>query len=406
VNTSTPDAHILAVGNALAPAFGTNHFSVHLKVTSGSKLRLEEMLGIPGSFTVTSAANVTGATHHVAAVGYFDSPDLVLELFMDGASQGTVALGGAISNFAVGPDLYVGGFFGATLVPEGLLSGTVSHVAVYDKALDPARIEAHADAGLNGFASESSDERIARIARWAGIPDAQLDLEPGLSVSISAATDVSGKPPVEAMQDIASTESGVLFIAADGRLTFQSRAHRYNAVSALSIDGADIGEDAVLPGNDAFLVNDVTASRPGGITARFVNQASLGDYGTAKPPGGDLVLLTTSDNEVASAASWKANVSADPTSPRLPNLSVDILTNSAIADDVLGLELGDRITLDNLPDQAPVTELGLFIEGWTETISSQEWRFSFNASPADQSEVWVLSDEVYSVLGSTTRLAY
>src|ERR1019366_5644952 len=108
-----------------------------------------------------------------------------------------------------------------------------------------------------------------------------------------------------------------------GQLTFQARSHRYNTSSAFSVDAADIDPSMRPVVNDLLLVNDVTANRPGGITFRAENAASVLDYGRAAITP---TLLTTSDNEVMSAANSRANRTAT-IDPRIPSLIVDLLTS-------------------------------------------------------------------------------
>ena len=105
------------------------------------------------------------------------------------------------------------------------------------------------------------------------------------------------------------------------------------------------------------------------------------------------------------AANWKANQTADP-APRIPALTVDILTHPALAGQVLALDLSSRITASALPQYAPTAAPDLFIEGWTETISDTGWPVAFNTSPAPQSGVWQLGSALYGQLGVSTRLAY
>jgi hypothetical protein len=351
-----------------------------------------------GSFVVTSAASFNdGNTHDVAAtVSYAAS---TLTLVVGGVSVGTTAVTGWYGLDGV---INIGGAPADAVNPAGaLFTGTISHVAVYDHALTSTRITSHAAAGSNGFSGERSDQRIARLAGYAGVLPAEMSLDVGSSTSI-AFVDITGAAPLQAMQDVTATEGGVLFVDGQGLLTFQSRGHRYNATSAATITAPDTDPSLRFISNDALLVNDVTAGRAGGATVRAVDAPSVLDYGTAAVT---LTLLTTSDAEVADAANWKANANSD-VNPRLPNLTVDLLTSPTLAATVLLLGIGSRITLSGLPAQAPASSVDVFIEGWTETITSSGWVVAMNTSPAPLSGVWALDSALYSQLGVSTRLAY
>jgi len=348
----------------------------------------------PVTITSTAAFN-NGQTHHIAVTQALSAGTVTVIVVVDGVSVGTATYAApSLPNFS---SVGVGYVAWAT----AMFTGTIAHVAIYTSALSVARLAAHVAAGSTGFSGERSDQRIARLAGYAGVPVAEQSLEVGMSTSI-AFVDTTGAAPLQAMQDVTATEGGVLFIDGQGLLTFQSRGHRYNAAVAATITAPDTDPSLRFISNDALLVNDVTAGRAGGATVRVVDAPSVADYGTAAV---NLTLLTTSDNEVADAANWKANANSD-VNPRLPNLTVDLLTSPGLYATVLLLGLGSRITLSGLPAQAPASSMDLFIEGWTETITSGGWVIAFNTSPAAGSAVWQLDSALYSQLDVSTRLAY
>jgi hypothetical protein len=372
-----------------------NYLEIALAFGDGSVMLKRNTNG--GIFAISNSGIPSvsdGQTHHVAITADVTGGHIII--YVDGNAAATAS--GGLTPIAATSIMIGGASPGADY---GCLNGTISHVAVFRSVLSAARILAHAQAGLTGFAGERSDQRIARIAGYIGIPTGEQSLDTGLSTSI-ASVPISGLAPLQAMQDVADTEGGLLFMAGDGTLTFQSRAHRYNAASVLTLVGDSIDPAARFVKNDAYLVNDATVSRPGGITFRAINQASINDHGPARITP---TLLTTSDNEVVDAANWKVNEHAVP-AQRLPAMIVDLLTNPTLIPSVLGLRLSDRITTAGLPTQAPASSLDMFVEGWAMTIGTSGWPVTFNLSPAGSSGVWQLDSSTYSVLDSTTRLAY
>ena len=160
-------------------------------------------------------------------------------------------------------EVSVGGAYAGTL-----FEGTVAHAAVGVQAataVTDARYAAHYHAGADGFTADSSDERIARYARLAGIPTAEVTVEAGLSASI-AHKDTTGQTAVSMMQAVELTEDGVVFDARDGTLTFHARSHRYNSTSAFTLDCAAQEVEATLSPvlDDQGLLNDIKATREGG----------------------------------------------------------------------------------------------------------------------------------------------
>lgn len=344
----------------------------------------------------SSTATVTdGATHHAAIRETTDGSTITTTLYLDGVSVGTSS--NAVS-WRSRQRLVAGGL-GAPL-----FNGVLSHIAVHSGTTEitTARILEHANAGLNGFSGERSDQRIVRLARYAGVPAAEVAIETGLSTSIVNQI-TNDQTALSLMQDVAATEGGVLFDARDGTLTFHARSHRYNSASVLTLGTKEIQPSLEPKLDDEGLVNDITASRPNGVSVRAVDTASITEYGVYHET---IELLTTSDNEVTDAANWKVGRGSAP-QLRIPTAVVDLRrSTTAQATAILAREIGDRITLASLPSQAPATSLDFFIEGYSEQITDSRYTMAFNLSPADLSAVWQLDSSIYSVLGITTRLGY
>jgi hypothetical protein len=377
---------------------GTGEASV-LAVTSAGKLRAAAAPNLgANTYLLDSAASVNdGLTHHALIRETISGGNLTATLYLDGTQVGTATTAytafGSRDRLAAGG----GGF--------GTITGTLAHVAVTSGTteLTAARVEAHSDAGLNGFSGESSGVRIRRLALYAGVPEGELDIATGLSTSIVNQI-TNGKTALALMTDVVTTEGGVLFDSTDGLLTFHARSHRYATASALTLSGSGGEILAIEPRlDDQGLLNDMTASRDGGVTVRAVDQASIDDYGLYRE---SITLLTTSDSEVRDAANWKVFTGSTPL-VKIPQAATD-LTQAGTAQQtaILAREIGDRITLANLPAQAPAESMDFFIEGYTEQITAALYQIAFNLSPAELSGAWVLDSSVYSLLGTTTRLAF
>jgi hypothetical protein len=285
-------------------------------------------------------------------------------------------------------------------------TGTIAHFAIYSgsTAVADARIQTRYSAGATGFSGEASGARVARYARLAGIPTAEVTVESGLSASI-AHKDTTGETPLGLMQAVADTEGGVVFDGKDGTLTFHARSHRYASTSAFTLDAtAGDVEEGLLPKlDDHHLSNDVTASRPDGVTIRSTNAASITEYGYYRAT---IDVLTTSDNEVQARADWEVNRFGTPR-VIIPNVTNDLTSSSsAKVTSLLAADIGTRLTVSNLPSQAPATTLDFFVEGVAETIGPETHRIEFNTSAAAYADVWILDSSTVSVLDSTTVLAY
>jgi hypothetical protein len=135
---------------------------------------------------------------------------------------------------------------------------------------------------------------------------------------------------------------------------------------------------------------------------RAVNTASRAAYGRRKGSldtlGEDVPSLYSSAARLAYGFGTARN--------RITGVRVSLLNQPALIAAALNLEIGEKITLTSLPSQAPASSEDLFVEGYSETVSEDDWSLTLNTSQADPWNVWQLGVAGHSELGSTTVLAY
>ena len=312
-------------------------------------------------------------------------------LYVDGVnidSDGTTALSGSCR-------FSVGGFVVG-------LTGNLSHVAFYAGTLDESSIPGMWEAVSGGFAGDTTDERLTRLLGWAGVAASEIDAATGDETMTYQQT--SGQTVVDALRDVESTESGVLFDGRDGRVTFHNRSHRYTAPVAVTFDMAEqqVESDYAPKLDRSTLTNDVTIDNPTtGESARSVDAASAGEYGTVTSSAKS---VADSYDPLQQKAAWLVASYAEPR-PRVPSLTVDLLAQvggTPSAEDILALTIGSRIKVTNQPAQADATEADYFVEGYTEAIGPESYRITFNLSPAHPSlSVFVLDDADRGVLDTS-----
>jgi hypothetical protein len=340
-----------------------------------------------------------GHTHHAAATATRAPTGVVtVRLYVDGVLVQTGTFGrGPLGAFT---QVDIGGFhMGGDYAPY---AGTLSHVSAYPTALSAARITTHWQAGSTGLAGERTDQRIARVADWIGLPagDRALDVGDKTMGPQSTAT----KQPLDVMREAAAVEQGVLFIAPNGKLTFHRLSRRYNRTTPdLTLDCAlgHIQVGLVLPGDDFGVVNDLRVSRPGGAEQRAFNDTSINSYGLYRD---SLEIPAASDNEAQAVANWRVGNYGEPR-PRIPNLTVSLArlhkTNPSLVAAIMRLQISSLVRLTNLPTQAPGTSVDVFVEGWTETIDpAGGWAIELNCSPADHYTVAQLGLTATVTLGT------
>lgn len=335
-----------------------------------------------------------GATHHVAytyAAG-------VATLYVDGVSVGSPSI---IDGGSAAPT-YILGLAGT------VFSGAIGQAAFYTSALSAGRIASHANAARNGFNTDRSDQRVARLAGYANVTN--LALEVGVQANVPP-QGTDGAVALDAMHQVETSEGGLLFIRGDGALVLQNRNHRaLKATPDWTLTTFDI-DPGTQPADDMQGVsNYVTAKAVTGAQQVVSDAASLAqhDYYPA-----DLDLLVATDDEALDRAWWQVSNYSQPR-PRMPSVKVDILTQpQAVQQVALARELSDWLEITGLPSQTPggSTTVDLYIEGWSEVLkyspgSEPEWSMTFNTSNVATERPWILGDATYGQLGVTTRLHY
>lgn len=386
-STGTKGRVMLYVATLDPPAFESS-IRVGLDATTGH-LKIDISAGGNDSSSTAATPDLSdGGVHHVL---YDEAGQKV---YVDGVSY-------TISTplLAALRIVQVGGF-----KATALWAGSISHVAVYvarSGVPAAAGLLPHYTAGTTAFAGEDADARVARLAGYAGITDV---ITAGTFSPVAGQGEL-GQTALTHIREIETTESGKL-IADRGSpsLVFQGRTVRYNPMPSLTISYPDTEtDDNASTDDDQKLCNIYLGGRPGGATIRVTDPASIALYGPYERP---VTLFKMTDGEVHDAAEWTVIRYADPP-PEMRTLKVEAFTlPAALYRALLDADVSTVITVTDLPDdeEAPVTTI--VVEGYTETTTQNQHVLDFHTSRADTDSVWVLDDPVYSVLGSTTRLAY
>ncbi|GAA0189810.1 hypothetical protein GCM10008944_01670 [Cytobacillus oceanisediminis] len=344
-----------------------------------------------GSASYGNGPNVVNPeTHHLAMRFYTAGPTSYIEAFLDGVNVG-------------GLDLDIRAPLQTSILRIGrYIKGTIADVQVYREYLDDAIIADLSATTLTGNAGETAAQRLERIrATTTAIPASSVSFDP--NTGPVERIEFGGRNVLEVMRDVEKAERGVLFDGRDGLLVYTGRAARYNRTNVLILDvGTQEVEAGIAPTFDRQrLVNDVTIMGASGTPWRHTDPASIADYG----PAAMTETVALNDMSAQALAQWLVGLSAEP-DVRIPALSFDLLpldgTRKAAA---LGLDIGSRVTVANLPAQAHATSLPVFVEGITETIGAEFYEFELNVSPAAPYDVFTLNSFQQGVLNSTYRLA-
>ena len=410
VTDAIPTPNDMPLVTLLTPS-GGGGLNLHVAITTGAagfSYTISPTDNFGGVSDVGTTNTTDGLLHHVCVTLARSGSTVTYHLYVDGVDEKTDTF--TTANLITFNQIQMGA---TTTLPvlypgdtDALFNGTLAHVVAYSTALSAARVLAHYNAGANGLSGERTDQRVGRIADWINYPSADRALDTGDSTVGAQAT--SGRQPLDAMQEISRTESGVVFVDGDGKLTFHNRSRRFNTTATINLNmatGQAIG-NLEFPGDDFGVQNDVSVSRADGGTARSINQTSIDDYGLRR----ESVSITSDTDEAAQAlADWRANNYANPLT-RIPNVTVDLQRLEATASSqvalLLAATIGTHIQLTNVPAQGPTSTVELFVEGLSEQFNQKHWQITFNTSPAGFYQAWELGDTGFSELGATTILGY
>lgn len=275
-----------------------------------------------------------------------------------------------------------------------------------------------ARAGISGesYAQELTGARIANVLNDVFWPSALRDLDTGnetVGDYILEADD--GTKALAYLLAVADTENGLLFVDAQGRITFVERhaliQSPYTVSQATFCDATSGGGFEVtdlVPADDLDTTfNEWMGTRDGGATQTVVDTSSRTRNGLRSQ---QVTSLAVSDTVVLNQIQWKLSIFKDPLS-RIDSITVMPGTDTACWEAVLGLEIGERITVRETPPGWSTVKVGDYTIQRISVVfpdaAMAGARFTFGLWPATvTSGWWIAGDAVNSLAGQTTRAAY
>jgi hypothetical protein len=354
------------------------------------------------SDTDFDANGITDFTTEWPDIDFFDAANHFVAVAVSGTGVVTTYLDGQTASFTYNwassvrvnsyRRLLVGG--GSDTGDDStMFDGTISHVWMKRGNTIPDWDDVWAAAGNT---STTVTGRFARLCSLLSLTGTVL----GSSSTEIDPQAAGGKAPLQALQDVAAVENGLVYASRSGdQIVFECRNYRYNKAISITLTDEDVQGDLTWSDDDQPLMNDCTNAREGGADQRVIDQDSIDLYGIYA--GGESQPWA-SDTDARAAAQWAIANSADPP-PRVTQVTV-VANALASHEDVLGLGISDIIRLTSLPAESPETTVDLHIEGYAETIRHNYHSITYNTSPAARSDVWQLQVAGRSELGVTTRL--
>jgi hypothetical protein len=245
--------------------------------------------------------------------------------------------------------------------------------------------------------------RIGKVLDQAGYGPAR-DLDTGVSVLGATSYGVNA---FTHLRNVARSDDGWLFEAADGTLVYRDRHRNLNVQPKVTFaeDGM-WGVGALGPhlGTD-MLWNRVSASGLSGIEVVVEDPESVAQFRPRTLQLSDLELRH--DGDVTALASHLLGRFSQPRL-RIRHFTVDLLNLTDLEQQqVLGLEVADRVRLVwTPPGGGGVASFDLTVEGVEQVPSRESWHVTFRTSWADTRPFLVLDDPQLGSLDGPALLAF
>ncbi|GLH97339.1 hypothetical protein [Phytohabitans aurantiacus] len=231
--------------------------------------------------------------------------------------------------------------------------------------------------GYRGLERQTVAERLVTLGGYAGIPSTELDVSAAASTPLQVAR-LAGANPADAFRATARAGQDTLITSGDGKITVVPRSQRYNQAVALEIPFGWIGYRGLRYRPDPP-VTDVVVTRTGGGVARRIDRIKRSRYGVR---GLTVDLDSAIDSDPGNLAGWLL-AALSQMRTRCPSIVIRMLRRSfAERKALLGLKVGDRIEITDLPDGSPEDVPHLLVQGIRHTIGPGRRRLiQFNTSP-------------------------
>jgi hypothetical protein len=285
------------------------------------------------------------------------------------------------------------GIAGQPYAIEHLGFGTaIGHLAIYPSNALPMEIINRVAFGLTG---ERAGTRITRVC-------AEEDVR--VTVTDAAGSTTMG-PQIrgtllQVLRDCEAADLGVL--AESGwNLAYQSRAERYNAPVAMTIDYTSGTLATIEPtDDDQRLRNKWTVTRTNGSSATATDQPCIDLHGLYADTA---TVNVQSDTQVQHVANWLVHrgITDDLRWPNI-GLHLDNIAGRQMIATWMGVQVGSRVQITNLPTQVVADTVDVFVEGITQTVTPLTWTATMMTTPASPFNIFTLGDTSLGRLDSDT----
>jgi len=259
---------------------------------------------------------------------------------------------------------------------------------------------------IDGTAGQTTGTRVTNILNTIGWPSSMRDIDTGLTtVQADPATQ---RTALGALQTVATTEYGAIYMSADGNVVFQDRALTTSSINGTPVVFSDAGGgigyfDVKWVLDDTQVYNKATVTREGGTVQTASDTPSIEKYFTHSYNQSGLLMQTDAealDYARAFIASRKE------TSIRVDELTLDLQQDNYTAGIIAGLDLDyfDPITITTSQPNSTYLTKTVQVFNITHQIRPDSWKVKFGtAEPIIDG--FIIGSSLFGILG-TSVLSY
>lgn len=294
---------------------------------------------------------------------------------------------------------------------EAGFPGRMTHVAVYDTALSPARIAAHYAAKSGRLPQGKAGAQLGNLLDIVGWPAGLRTIDAG--VLTLAPFDPSGSRLSSLLAVGEDSELSLFQMGADGKVIYHDKADlqsvsgtHWVSQATFGDSGAELGyADLVVSFDDQDLWTSVAVTAASGAVQVVKDAAAAVTFG-------DRTLAATSDHLSDLDALDRANyllASYKAPAGRPVSVSLILAADDVMNQTVLGLDThAARVTVIRRPQGggAPITWL-CAVEGVDFDIPAVgSWHYTLHLVPWPGGKFWLLEDAAQGLLEQTTVEAW
>jgi hypothetical protein len=311
-----------------------------------------------------------------------------------------------------------------------------SHIAVFNRPLPVSRLITYYFASTNGMAGDLGDWRVSRYLSYLQWAPPQRIYYDAVNGRLSGATDIDGQDVGTAINNVGQTTQSLQYVDRNGYVTYRTRMAATNrGTQAVFGEKTSLGEipyrvTLVIDYDPQYISNDIQLTHKGTPPFQVTSSAPATTVATSaststtilirKPASvlrnGDKTLQITSYysslQQSIDLGNYLANQYQNPLM-RVAQVEITPGSQPAAFATILGLDIGDRVTLNRRPIGANnVISLDVTIIGIHHDIEekSGKWSYKLDIMPtaiaAIQTRALKLNDSVLGKLDTTNVIGW